>query len=135
MDSGKSYCSERYAIGHDLCFLEGDDYVTLAMLERVRKFKPIPMDYVRVLAAAIVTHARLCDFPGQALYLDEDRYWLATHLHLHGFTTRFHWVSCGWFRNVRRLLTRQHGFRWVLYWLINKPFFQKPIASVHHVRN
>lgn len=134
MGCGKSYCASRYAEEHGCPFFEGDSVATPELIERASKFKPLTREiirkYVQVLADAIIGTARYTEAPtlivSQALYLDEDRAHLAQCLQEAGFNVCFWWVKCSLYRNVRNLLTRPRGLQWVYYWLINKPFFQKP---------
>ena len=138
MGSGKSWCAERWARQQGLRFFEGDSVVTHELLDRSGRFKPIPRDvireFVRVLATAIIKEAGGGDLVvAQALYLDEDRVWLQQLLFEHGLVVKWTWVRAGFFRHVRNLLTRSKGIRWVVYMLMNKPFFQKPIGHEHRV--
>lgn len=132
MGCGKTYQGTAYAKRHDFKFFDGDSVVTPAMLERVSKFKPIPRDvleeYMDVLFNAIADQMRDCDHlvVSQALYMNADREELKTFLESFGFQVRMWWVKCRWHRNIQNLLTRENGWKWVFYWLINKPFFQKP---------
>jgi gluconate kinase len=132
MGCGKSYCGERYAKKHGFDFFEGDSVVTPRMLERVSKFKPISRDildeYLDVLADAIADAAEKCDHlvVSQALYINEDRQSIKIFLESLGYKVRMWWVKVSFWRNFRNLLTRQDGWKWALYWLINKPFFQSP---------
>jgi gluconate kinase len=135
MGCGKSYCASRYAEKHGFPFFEGDDVATPDLVARASKFKPLTREiitkYVRVLGDAIIGVANYTEAPtlivSQALYSEEDRCFLMGYLQEHGFNVRFWLVRCAWHRNVRNLLTRPKGLRWVYYWLINKPFFQKPV--------
>lgn len=132
MGSGKSYCGSRYAEKHGFKFFEGDSVVTPRMLERVRKFKSISEEileeYMDVLADAIADQMDDCDnlVVSQALYRDEDRKSMITFLQCLGYQVEMWWVQIKWHRNIQNLLTRPSGWKWALYWLINKPFFQRP---------
>lgn len=132
MGCGKTYCGSQYAKRHNLKFFEGDSVVTPRMLERVSKFRPIPRsileEYIDVLSNAIADQAEGCDhlIVSQALYLNEDRESIKIFLETLGYEVRFWLVRVRMWRNFQNLLTRQDGWKWALYWLINKPFFQKP---------
>lgn len=141
MGCGKSYVGSRYAERHGFKFFEGDSVVTPRMQERVSKFRPIPQDvldeYMDVLFEAIADEMQTTDHlvVSQALYLNKDRDDLKIFLESQGYKVRMWWVQCKWHRNIRNLLTRKDGWKWVLYWLINKPFFQKPTHECDIVPN
>jgi len=132
MGSGKSYVGSRFAQSKDFKFFEGDSVVPPRMMERVSKFKSISEDmleeYMDALADAIADEMTTCDnlVVSQALYRDEDRKSLKLFLECLGYRVQMYWVQTRWHRNIQNLLTRQNGWKWVLYWLLNKPFFQKP---------
>jgi gluconate kinase len=132
MGCGKTYCGSNFAKMHGFKFFEGDSVVTPRMLEKVIKFKPIPRDvleeYMDVLFNAIADQMDNTDnlVVSQALYLNQDREALKLFLESFGYTVKMWLVKCTWYQNIRNLLTRDNGWRWVYYWLINKPFFQKP---------
>lgn len=132
MGCGKTYQGSRYAERHEFKFFDGDSVITPAMLERVSEFKPIPEDvlaeYMDVLFNAIADQMQTCDHlvVSQALYRNADREELKKFLESFGYKVRMWWVQCKWHRNIANLLTRENGWKWVFYWLINKPFFQKP---------
>ncbi len=132
MGCGKTYCASRYAEKHSFKFFEGDSVVTPRMLERVSKFRPIPRhildEYLDVLADAIADEAEGVDHlvVSQALYIDEDRESIRIFLEALGYRVRMWWVQVPLWRNFQNLLTRKDGWKWVCYWLLNKPFFQKP---------
>lgn len=132
MGSGKSYCGERYAERHEFKFFEGDSVVTPRMMERVKKFRSISEDileeYMDVLADSIADQMVDCDHlvVSQALYRNKDRESLKLFLECLGYQVRMWWVQTPWHRNLQGLLGRPNGWKWALYWLINKPFFQKP---------
>jgi hypothetical protein len=134
MGSGKSWCAERYAGDRGFCFFEGDSVVTHELLDRSGRFKPIPRgvirEFVQVLSRAVVEHAQQCDSAtlvvSQALYLDEDRRAFEAYLVEHGLAVDWRWVRTPFFKHVRNLLTRPKRWRWVVYMLMNKPFFQAP---------
>jgi len=146
MGCGKSYCGARYAQKHGYHFFEGDSVVPPAMMERVSKFQPLTKEmveeYIGVLSDTIAD--KMLDlekedrfnFEGlvvsQALYRDEHRHSLTIFLESLGYHVRWRWVKVPFWRNIQNLLTRPSGWKWVYYWLINKPFFQKPTHD-HYV--
>lgn len=132
MGCGKTYCGSRYAERHDIKFFDGDSVLTPRMLEKVSKFRPITRDileeYMDVLSDAIADQMVHCDqlVVSQALYSNEDRRSLQIFLECLGYRVRMWWVRVPLWRNLQNLLTRQDGWKWVMYWLFSKPFFQKP---------
>lgn len=132
MGCGKTYCGSRYAKRHGFKFFDGDSVITPRMLERVSKFKAISEDileeYMDVLADSIADQMVDNDHlvVSQALYRNEDRESLKIFLECLGYQVRMWWVQVSFWRNFQNLLTRKDGWKWALYWLINKPFFQKP---------
>lgn len=132
MGCGKSYQGSRYAQRHNFKYFEGDSVVTPRMLERVQKFQPIPEDvleeYMDVLFNTIADQMNDTDHlvVSQALYRYDDRVLLKNFLESFGYTVIMYWIQCKWYHNIENLLTREKGWWLVYYWLINKPFFQKP---------
>lgn len=132
MGGGKNYWGSKLALENKYEFFDGDTVLPPAMLEKVTKFKPLDrVDialFVNNLAAETVRRLKHSDgiVLAQALYLDSDRKFLATYLRKYGFSVKFIWVKPPFIRNMRQIFSRKNGFKWVLYWLINKPFFQKP---------
>lgn len=132
MGAGKNYHGTQLAKLTGYEFFDGDTVATPEMIARVAKFRPLTRDiverYVEVLSNAIADKMEHCEnlIVAQALYLDEDRKSLALFLTCLGYEVEFEWVRTTFWRNARQLLSRPNGWRWVLYWLINKPFFQKP---------
>lgn len=132
MGCGKTYQGSRFAERHNFKFFEGDSVITPRMLEKVSRFAPIPEDvleeYMDVFFNAIVDNMNTCDnlVVSQALYRDKDREELRVFLESFGYKVVMYWVVCKWHRNIENLFTREKPWRWFFYWLINKPFFQKP---------
>lgn len=134
MGAGKNYHGERLAYSEGLTFLDGDNCVSGRMLAKVVKFKPIPrdilLDYIdNHLTPQIIEHAyksRNGIVVAQALYLDNDRHVIMQTLEAHGFDVEFYWVKTPRIRNIKQLYSRKNGTRWVLYYLQNTAFFQKP---------
>jgi len=135
MGCGKTYCGSSYAERHGFEFFEGDSVVPPRMLEKVLQFKPLTQDiveeYMDILSNAIADRAeKMVTSPtlivSQAMYRNEDRESMKNFLESLGYEVRFWWVKVPLWRNVKNLLTRKDGWKWVYYWLINKPFFQSP---------
>lgn len=132
MGGGKNYWGKLIAKQDNATFFDGDTVATPVMKERVSKFKPlnreIIKDYINILFAEI--EVRADDYGNlvvaQALYNDEDRKFLAEMLTGMGYNVQFYWIKTPFWRNLRQIWSRPNGFRWVLYWLMNKPFFEKP---------
>lgn len=135
MGCGKTYCASRFAERNGFKFFEGDSVVTPEMLKRVEKFRPIPRhvldEYLDVLADSIAEEAETTDnlVVSQALYIDEDRESIRIFLEALGYRVKMIWVRVKWHRNIQNLFTRKDGWKWFCYWLLNKPFFQKPKYS------
>lgn len=133
MGSGKSFIGKKMAAERGLTFVEGDKYVPDSMCLRVAAFRSISPDMIRLLIDNIktyATHECLNSDNGivlsQALYREEHRVELITFWEALGFNIEAHWVRPGLFQHARQLLSRDRGFRWMMYWLFNKPFFQSP---------
>lgn len=130
MGSGKTYLGKQEAEALGCKFLEGDECIPPAMAERVRAFKPLSKemvdDYVRNhLLPAIVNAAREGDVVvAQALYRREHRDSISARLRSEGISVTWGYPHTPFWQNIRQLWARPRGFRWVLYWLLSKPFFQ-----------
>lgn len=135
MGAGKNYYGERLSRDLDIPFLDGDTVCTPAMVERVSKFKPLSPelidDYIENhLSKAILERAEEGHLiVGQALYRNNNRLRLMRILEEHGHPVRFVYIDTPFFQNLKQCLSRPKGIRWALYWLLNKPFFQKPTHS------
>jgi gluconate kinase len=134
MGAGKNYWGEKLAnnLGYD--FFDGDTVVTVEMQNKVSQFKPIArgiiVDYLFALSGAIIDKAVSCKeglVVSQALYNDQDRILLKEALEFNPDNkVVFYWVQPTFTSNLKHIFSREKGFRWVLYWLMNKPWFQKP---------
>lgn len=129
MGCGKTHRGKIYARGMGCDFLEGDDFIPWEMKARVAGFKPLSKEmldnYVHnYLAPAIINQNSDDIVVAQALYLREHRAFLQAYLELHDYKVILERVPCPFWRNVKQLWARPNGFKWVLYWLMNKPFFQ-----------
>lgn len=144
MGSGKSYLAKSCA-PPEMEFVEGDELVPEYMREAVGKFKPVTADMrkglVKNLKYTVAKIARDTAGMGvvvsQALYRDEDRRELLDYWHNECcFAVTAYYVKTGsrW-QNMRQLLKRPNGWRWVAYWLGSKPWFQEPTHSHIVLRN
>lgn len=132
MGSGKTYNGRRTALDLRMEFFDGDDVATPEMRERIARFKPLTKEmikpFIKRLTAAIVSLATMYDglVVSQALYSRSDRARLNATLTALGFKVEWRWVQTPLWQNMKQLYSRPSGARWVAYWLIHKPFFEKP---------
>lgn len=132
MGCGKSFNGLRYAKKNNFKFFEGDSILTQEILDRVSNFKPINHEmiarYMDVLCDAIGDQMEVCDnlVVSQAFYSNKDRESLINFLECLGYQVTMWWVKTSFLSNIQNLLTRDNSWKWVVYWLINKPFFQSP---------
>jgi gluconate kinase len=138
MGSGKSYWGREFATLMDFKFIEGDDYLPPTMREAVDRFGRVTEDMKGMLlnGLRIVLHRELMQVRphggvvlSQALYNEADRQFLTRHFKAAGYTVDVYWVKPGFWRNLKQLWRRPRGLRWVLYWLMSKPWFEKPLAA------
>lgn len=131
MGSGKSYTAAKYANDFGLDFYEGDDAVTPEMQRYVLN-RPIPKrviedflynHFVPAVAARAVEGGNLV--VAQALYRREHRDQVHKRLAAMGHLVEFRLVKVPVWRNLKQLFGRKLGTFWVLYWLLNHPFFQE----------
>jgi len=131
MGCGKSYLGKIVAKVWGLEFLEGDSLAPPEMVARVRSFRFLSRElldrFIHVhLFNGIVKAAsgsrRLV--VAQALYRRESRARLRLQLEDVGFTVAMVHIKTPFWRNLRQILQRPKGFRWAIYWLLSKPFFQ-----------
>lgn len=136
MGAGKNYWGEKISGQLDIPFFDGDDVVTPEMLERVKKFKPLSKelidDYVyNHLGPTIFNRAAVGNLiAAQALYRSEHRAWIIRQLEELGHTVAVVHVNTPFLQNMEQLWSRPNGYKWILFWLLNKPFFQK--LSIPH---
>lgn len=132
MGSGKSYRAKMFAESFDMEFLEGDSLATPELIARVSEFRFLSRavldDFVhRALFEGIVVAAEKSErnlMVAQALYSRASRDRLQLQLEERGYKVYFHCVRTPIWRNFRQILTRPRGWRWALYWIMSKPFFQ-----------
>lgn len=136
MGAGKSFWASELAWQMDFGYLEGDDYLPPAMREAVARFGRVTEDMKGQLLnrLKVVLHEELDkERPNggivlsQALYSEADRQWLIRHFRAAGYKVEVYWIKAGFWRNLKQLWKRPRGARWVLYWLMSKPWFEKPI--------
>lgn len=130
---GRKMALNRTRAGYHARFWDADEAATPDMIECICSFKPMNRDmimaYVNILKTAIVRKAEETDsdlIVSQALYVDEHRQQLIDHLERLGYIVNPYWVRCSFLTNAKRLLSRGRGRGWLYYWLVNKPFFQRP---------
>lgn len=139
MGAGKSYHAKRVAEHPDsnAVFFEGDSVATTEMIDRVSKFKllnpKIIATFVSKLVDSIIDKAQEV-YPkklivSQALYCNFDRMFIRKLLRAYGYEVNFVWVRASFWRNIKQLYSRPNGLKWIYYYLINKPFFEKPTHS------
>lgn len=138
MGSGKNYWGEYLASrAPNASFFDGDTVVPREMAERVSNFRPLTREvvaaYIDILIEEIELRAENTRhlFVAQALYFEQDRKEIKSYFESLGYCVQLMWVNPPWWRNARQILNRKQGFKWLLYWLFNKPFFQKPTHPYH----
>ncbi len=139
MGSGKSHVGRLMAEDRGFEFIEGDELAGPEMAAAIRDLKRITYEMVDDLVermANLVYSYKLRGFPGvvlsQALYREKHRRNLKFLLERANIEVTFLWVRVPFFQHVRQLLSRRGGPRWIFYWLLSKPFFQRP--KHEHVR-
>jgi len=141
MGCGKTYYGSRFANTYGFKFFDGDSVITPRMLEKVSKFKGISQDileeYMDVLSDSIADQMvdTECLVVSQALYRNKDRDSLKLFLECLGYRVIMWWIKTPFLQNIKSLLTRKDGWKWVMYWLLNKPFFQKPTQEHQIIDN
>lgn len=139
MGAGKNYWGKIIAERHGLVFFDADTVIPPEMSTLVRDFKPIPREmisrFVDDLGGIIADKADANNgvVVAQALYTDEDRKFLLLFLNSLGYKVHFVWITTSTWKNFKQLLSRDHGWRWVAYWLMSKPWFQKPTHKYESV--
>lgn len=135
MGVGKNYVGERLADELGVKFIDGDSLLPPSMIEKVNAFKPFTLaeieNFVKVhLTPAILREAKNGVVVAQALYRQEHRDHIARALALAGFKAEFALISTGLLTHLSRLWSRPRGFLWMMYGLINKPFFQVGLPNI-----
>lgn len=127
MGTGKSYLGRKLAEEHGAAFIEGDDLLPEHLKTKVASGKPLNLsdvndfifDYLLPFLCAKQSENLVV---AQALYRAEHRAAVEHSLK----ECEMIWVKTDFITHVKRLLSRDGGWRWVLNMLISKPFFQKP---------
>ena len=132
MGSGKNYWGSKIAKKKGYLFVDGDDFILPEMLDVVKRFRPIPEELLNAFVIRLSNEiAELAKSHkgivlAQALYFNKDRKFVARQLRKQGHTVKFKWVKVPAFRNMKQLFSRPLGTAWILYWLLNKPWFENP---------
>ena len=139
--AGKSYCAKRFAERHKLPFIEGDDFIPGPSIdERVKKFQILKPAEIQnfihnILLPQVMSHTSLegTDIVvSQAMYRNVDRIKFADAIQEHtAYTVRWFLIKTPLLQHIKQILSRRYGLRWFAFWLLNKPFFQKPVH--HHI--
>lgn len=128
MGAGKNFVGEQLAKELGCDFFDGDIVIPPEMADRVSKFRPLSKkminDFVdNHLIPAILERASGDLVVAQALYNRRHRRKVVKSLD----NVKMIYVSPPRiYTHLRRLLKRRRGFRWVIYFLLSKLFFQKP---------
>jgi hypothetical protein len=134
MGAGKTYEGKRLAEELNAPFFDGDDCILPDMLACVQEFEPISKamldDYIFYRLAPEIDYQM--DVYGlsvlvvaQALYLREHRQYLMDFLQERGYCVDMREHRVPFWQNLKQLWSRKDGRKWVVYWLMNKPFFQR----------
>lgn len=133
MGSGKSHIGRELSDKLGFHFIEGDSLANCAMQEAIRNLKVIKLEWVDELVEAIdeaVLLAELLLIDGvvvsQALYRDKHRQLLIERWKARGWEVEARWVRTQTIQHIKQLKSRPEGWRWVGYWLLSKPWFEKP---------
>ena len=141
MGSGKNFWGERLAKLNNYVFYDGDLAAPPEMIEKVINFQPLTREIIASFTQALTKKVleQADQHPGlvvaQALYFDQDRIQLRHVLEKHGYHVRFYWVHTGFWRNLKQIFSRPRGWKWVIYWLLNKPYFEVPTHGCFEIRN
>lgn len=132
MGMGKNFVGDLIAQYLKLPFIDGDFILLSAMLEKVRRFKPLTAaeidNYVKTIVVPfLVGNSKLGGMVfAQALYRAEHRQYIEEALEEAGIEVVFVLVPThSIFTHLSRLLSRPRGIMWAIFGLLNKPFFQK----------
>lgn len=134
MGVGKNYVGERLADFLGCEFFDGDLVVPPAMIEKVSKFEGLTLeiidDYVynHLIPGIDARYDRQKPLVvAQALYLNKHRQAITEHFGPQ--TTKLVYLPMpSVITHMKRLYSRKNGFRWMLYGLMNKPFFEQPTS-------
>lgn len=136
MGVGKNYIGKRLAVHLKCQFMDGDDELPYLLKKKVERFEPFTLDEVddfvrKNLIPQIEGGAFWAGdndiVVAQALYRQEHRDIIENYFS--DIVTWIHVTPPSFIEHIRRLFKRIDGFRWVLFGLVHKPFFQKPRPS------
>jgi len=129
MGTGKNFVAERWAERFGGQFFDGDTVIPEPVVRKVGKFRLLTTenldDYVlNYLIPAIETRAQDKHLMvAQALYRHRHRNMIRDHFGEKNVTFLWLPVPSLWV-HMQRL--RSRGWKWIIYGLLNKPFFQNP---------
>lgn len=128
MGCGKNYVGKRLADELGYPFIDGDAFVPTSMAKKVADFKFLnQQDIDNFVTEHLIPGVEtaydetLGLVVAQALYRAEHRQQIREHF---GNACQIVFVKTNLFTNLKRLLKRDQGFRWMLYGLCNRVFFQ-----------
>lgn len=137
MGCGKSHLGRHFSKSWNLEFVEGDEHLPDDMKARVGKFLPPSKDMLDRMVeklkeevASTAMNAKYGVLVSQALYRNSHREELYQYFKARGFNVDLLMIKVSWWQNIKNLWSRKRGFLWVLYWIISRPFFEKPIRGV-----
>jgi len=139
MGIGKNFVGERLADKLKCYFVDGDQFLTAEMQAKVKAFKPLTKQdldvFMRELVKGVAGMYKGSDLVvAQALYRQEHRDWIKNELSKQNISTTFVWIPVSsLLTHIKRLWSR--SFKWVLYGMFNKLFFQKPTGSFLTIHN
>ncbi|MHA2280025.1 MAG: shikimate kinase [Promethearchaeota archaeon] len=142
MGIGKNFVGERIAAKLGCDFVDGDDFLTPEMQAKVKAFKSFTKQdldkfMVRLVEGIVERYKEGEDLVvAQALYRQEHRELVKSELLKQNCKIIFVWIPVPSLAiHIERLWGRDKGLMWVLYGMLNKPFFQKPIGKFLTVHN
>lgn len=127
MGAGKNYVGERLADKLQCNFVDGDTFIPAEMANKVARFKSLTLQDIDSFVTDSLIPQVEAAYTGQplvvaqALYRQQHRDQIANHF---GNQCIFYRVKTPLLVNLKRLYSRENGFRWCLYGLSNFFFFQ-----------
>ena len=138
MGVGKNYVGERLAKHLGCEFYDGDFSMPEDMKDRVKRFSFLPAKMIDRFVVYLMQdiYYLLRDHEdvvvSQALYKEEHR---QTIWNQFPSARLIHVVPPSTYVHLSRILARPRGYRWALYCLMSKPFFQKPRCEADVIVN
>lgn len=141
MGVGKNYVGERMARQLGCPFFDGDDAIPDRMMVKIEKFKILSLgdldSYTQDHLVPAIQDRAFWESDlvvAQALYRRRHRREIVEAIERKWplYDASRNKVVPVWLKppslltHAKRLLGREHGFKWLLYALVTKPFFQKP---------